>query len=108
VEQLRALRLRQREGAEEDADEHENEHEHEHMAASNAATGLPLPRALAQDRKDLQARVASRREMEAGGRAALFASASSHLTQRATASVYKAFPKWTPGLHDTVIAALRK
>ena len=28
--------------------------------------------------------------------------------QRATASVYKAFPKWTPGLHDTVIAALRK
>jgi TRAP-type C4-dicarboxylate transport system substrate-binding protein len=28
--------------------------------------------------------------------------------QRATASVYKAFPKWTPGLHDTVMAALRK
>ena len=28
--------------------------------------------------------------------------------QRATAPVYKAFPKWTPGLHDTVLAALRK
>ena len=28
--------------------------------------------------------------------------------QKATASVYKAFPKWTPGLHDTVMAALRK
>ena len=28
--------------------------------------------------------------------------------QRATASVYKAFPNWTPGLHDTVMAALRK
>lgn len=28
--------------------------------------------------------------------------------QRATAPVYKAFPKWTPGLHDTVMAALRK
>lgn len=28
--------------------------------------------------------------------------------QTATASVYKAFPKWTPGLHDTVMAVLRK
>ena len=28
--------------------------------------------------------------------------------QRSTSSVYKAFPKWTPGLHDTVLAALRK
>ena len=28
--------------------------------------------------------------------------------QRVTASVYKAFPKWTPGLHDTVMAALKK
>ena len=28
--------------------------------------------------------------------------------QRATASVYKAFPKWTAGLHDTVMAALKK
>ena len=28
--------------------------------------------------------------------------------QRATAPVYKAFPKWTPGLHDTVMAALKK
>jgi len=28
--------------------------------------------------------------------------------QKATASVYKAFPKWTPGLHDTVLAALKK
>ena len=28
--------------------------------------------------------------------------------QKATAGVYKAFPKWTPGLHDTVMAALRK
>ena len=28
--------------------------------------------------------------------------------RKATASVYKAFPKWTPGLHDTVMAALQK
>ncbi len=28
--------------------------------------------------------------------------------QKSTAGVYKAFPKWTPGLHDTVMAALRK
>lgn len=28
--------------------------------------------------------------------------------QKATSSVYKAFPKWTPGVHDTVMAALRK
>jgi TRAP-type C4-dicarboxylate transport system substrate-binding protein len=28
--------------------------------------------------------------------------------QKATAGVYKAFPKWTPGLHDTVLGALRK
>ena len=28
--------------------------------------------------------------------------------QRATAPVYKAFPKWTPGLHETVLDALRK
>jgi tripartite ATP-independent transporter DctP family solute receptor len=28
--------------------------------------------------------------------------------QKATASVYKAFPKWTPGLHDTVMAILQK
>lgn len=28
--------------------------------------------------------------------------------QKATASVYKAFPKWTPGLHDSVTAILRK
>ena len=28
--------------------------------------------------------------------------------QKATSSVYKAFPKWTPGLHDTIMAALRK
>lgn len=28
--------------------------------------------------------------------------------QRSTAAVYKAFPKWTPGLHDTVTAVLRK
>ena len=28
--------------------------------------------------------------------------------QKSTAAVYKAFPKWTPGLHDTVMAALRK
>jgi len=28
--------------------------------------------------------------------------------QKATASVYKAFPKWTPGLHDTVMGTLRK
>ena len=28
--------------------------------------------------------------------------------QRSTGRVYKAFPKWTPGLHDTVLAALRK
>lgn len=28
--------------------------------------------------------------------------------QRSTAPVYKAFPKWTPGLHDTVLGALRK
>ncbi len=27
--------------------------------------------------------------------------------QKATAPVYKAFPKWTPGLHDTVMAALK-
>ena len=28
--------------------------------------------------------------------------------QKSTASVYKAFPKWTPGLHETVMGALRK
>ncbi|MEI6382672.1 MAG: C4-dicarboxylate TRAP transporter substrate-binding protein [Betaproteobacteria bacterium] len=28
--------------------------------------------------------------------------------QKATNSVYSAFPKWTPGLHDTVLAAIRK
>lgn len=28
--------------------------------------------------------------------------------QKATAPVYKAFPKWTPGLYDTVLSALRK
>lgn len=28
--------------------------------------------------------------------------------QKATASVYGAFPKWTPGLHDTVMGSLRK
>ena len=28
--------------------------------------------------------------------------------QKSTAGVYKAVPKWTPGLHDTVMAALRK
>ncbi|MFP5406425.1 MAG: TRAP transporter substrate-binding protein DctP, partial [Gammaproteobacteria bacterium] len=28
--------------------------------------------------------------------------------QKATASVYKAFPKWTPGLHETVMAILSK
>ena len=28
--------------------------------------------------------------------------------QKATSSVYGAFPKWTPGLHDTVMGALRK
>ena len=28
--------------------------------------------------------------------------------QRVTTPVYKAFPKWTPGLHDTVMAVLRK
>ena len=28
--------------------------------------------------------------------------------QKVTASVYKAFPKWTPGLHDTIMSALRK
>jgi TRAP-type transport system periplasmic protein len=28
--------------------------------------------------------------------------------QRATAAVYKAFPKWTPGLHETVLAALKR
>lgn len=28
--------------------------------------------------------------------------------QKATSSVYSAFPKWTPGLHDTVLAAIRK
>jgi tripartite ATP-independent transporter DctP family solute receptor len=28
--------------------------------------------------------------------------------QKATAGVYKAFPKWTPGLHETVLSALRK
>ena len=28
--------------------------------------------------------------------------------QKSTASVYKTFPKWTPGLHDTVIAVLNK
>lgn len=28
--------------------------------------------------------------------------------QKATAPVYKAFPKWTPGLHETVLSALRK
>ncbi len=27
--------------------------------------------------------------------------------QRATAPVYKAFPKWTPGLHDTVMSQLK-
>lgn len=28
--------------------------------------------------------------------------------QKATSSVYSAFPKWTPGLHDTILAAIRK
>jgi TRAP-type C4-dicarboxylate transport system substrate-binding protein len=28
--------------------------------------------------------------------------------QMSTSSVYSAFPKWTPGLHDTVMGALRK
>ena len=28
--------------------------------------------------------------------------------QKSTAPVYKAFPKWTPGLHETVMGALRK
>ena len=28
--------------------------------------------------------------------------------QKATSRVYSAFPKWTPGLHDTVMGALRK
>ncbi len=28
--------------------------------------------------------------------------------QKQTSSVYSAFPKWTPGLHDTVMGALRK
>jgi len=28
--------------------------------------------------------------------------------QKTTAGVYKAFPKWTPGLHDTVMGALKK
>jgi hypothetical protein len=28
--------------------------------------------------------------------------------QKSTASVYGAFPKWTPGLHDTVMTALKK
>jgi tripartite ATP-independent transporter DctP family solute receptor len=28
--------------------------------------------------------------------------------QKATSPVYKAFPKWTPGLHETVMDALRK
>ena len=28
--------------------------------------------------------------------------------QKSTSSVYGAFPKWTPGLHDTVMTALRK
>ena len=28
--------------------------------------------------------------------------------QKSTSSVYGAFPKWTPGLHDTVMGALRK
>ena len=28
--------------------------------------------------------------------------------QKSTASVYGAFPKWTPGLHDTVMGVLRK
>ena len=28
--------------------------------------------------------------------------------QKATASVYSAFPKWTPGLHDTVTAILKR
>ena len=28
--------------------------------------------------------------------------------QKSTASVYKAFPKWTPGLHETVMGALLK
>ena len=28
--------------------------------------------------------------------------------QKSTANVYKAFPKWSPGLHDTVMAVLRK
>ena len=27
--------------------------------------------------------------------------------QRATAPVYKAFPKWTPGLHETVMSQLK-
>lgn len=28
--------------------------------------------------------------------------------QKSTSGVYKAFPKWTPGLHDTVMNVLRK
>jgi tripartite ATP-independent transporter DctP family solute receptor len=28
--------------------------------------------------------------------------------QKSTSGVYNAFPKWTPGLHDTVLGALRK
>ncbi len=28
--------------------------------------------------------------------------------QKSTSSVYNAFPKWTPGLHNTVLGALRK
>ena len=28
--------------------------------------------------------------------------------QKSTASVYKEFPKWTPGLHDVVLGELRK
>lgn len=28
--------------------------------------------------------------------------------QKVTAPVYKAFPKWTPGLHETVMGALKK
>jgi TRAP-type C4-dicarboxylate transport system substrate-binding protein len=28
--------------------------------------------------------------------------------QKVTTPVYKAFPKWTPGLHETVMAVLKK
>jgi TRAP-type C4-dicarboxylate transport system substrate-binding protein len=28
--------------------------------------------------------------------------------QRATAPAYKAFPKWTPGLHDRVMSVIKR